>query len=119
VKIRFEGGGVHLPELGLWLDPATRRTGSERVFISHAHTDHIRAHREVILTECTAYLMHARLGGTRQEHLLPFHQPTAFAGGAKPFQITLLPAGHILGSAMALIEAGNQSLLYTGDFKLK
>ncbi len=36
-----------------------------------------------------------------------------------PFTITLLPAGHILGSAMALIEAEGESLLYTGDFKLR
>ena len=35
------------------------------------------------------------------------------------FKITLLPAGHIFGSAMSLIEAGGSSLLYTGDFKLR
>jgi DNA ligase-1 len=36
-----------------------------------------------------------------------------------PFRLTLLPAGHILGSAMAFIEAEGESLLYTGDFKLR
>jgi DNA ligase-1 len=35
------------------------------------------------------------------------------------FKITLTPAGHIFGSAMSLIEAGGESLLYTGDFKLR
>jgi len=36
-----------------------------------------------------------------------------------PFQLTLLPAGHILGSAMAFVEAEGESILYTGDFKLR
>jgi Cft2 family RNA processing exonuclease len=31
----------------------------------------------------------------------------------------MLPAGHILGSGMAMIEACGESLLYTGDFKLR
>ena len=35
------------------------------------------------------------------------------------FQLTLLPAGHILGSVMALLVCGGKSLLYTGDFKLR
>jgi hypothetical protein len=42
-----------------------------------------------------------------------------FAGGRVPYAITLLPAGHIFGSAMSLIEAEGASLLYTGDFKLR
>ena len=32
--------------------------------------------------------------------------------------MTTYPAGHCLGSAMLLAEDGDQSLLYTGDFKL-
>ena len=31
----------------------------------------------------------------------------------------LLPAGHIFGSAQCLVFAGEQTLLYTGDFKLR
>ena len=31
----------------------------------------------------------------------------------------LLPAGHIFGSAQCFLFAGNETLLYTGDFKLR
>ena len=31
----------------------------------------------------------------------------------------LIPAGHIFGSAQCLLFAGNETLLYTGDFKLR
>ena len=34
-------------------------------------------------------------------------------------KVTLFPAGHILGSAMILIEDQNTRLLYSGDFKLR
>ncbi len=119
LKIRYENGGVHLPDLGLWLDPAVTQLGPEKVFISHAHSDHARAHREVILTEITAQCMHNRLRGKRVEHVMAYGSPATFAGGSIPFEITLLPAGHIFGSAMAYIEAAGQTLLYTGDFKLR
>jgi Cft2 family RNA processing exonuclease len=115
----YSKSGLHLPQLGLWLDAQRRQSGTERVFVSHAHSDHIGRHSEVILTPATAALMQARLGGKRCFHSLAFDRPTRFDGPEQPFEITLLPAGHIFGSAMAWVEAGGQSLLYTGDFKLR
>jgi len=119
LEFQFHRGGVFLPRLGLWLDSHTRQAGPERVFVSHAHSDHIGAHREVILTAATARLMQARVGGKRVEHTLEFGRPVLFNGAERPFQITLLPAGHIFGSTMAWLEADGKSLLYTGDFKLR
>ena len=119
LAFQYERGGIYLPALRLWLDPSRAQTGAERVFVSHAHSDHIAAHREVILTAPTARFLKARLGGQRIEHVLPFGQPTEFKTGRVRWTLTLLPAGHILGSAMALIQAGGESLLFTGDFKLR
>lgn len=108
-----------MPELGLWLDPREPKVGGELVFVSHAHSDHIAAHREVIVTAPTARLMQTRVRGARIEHTLRYGHPVEFHNGPTPFRLTLLPAGHILGSAMALIETVGGSLLYTGDFKLR
>ena len=121
LTIDFRGGAVFLPKLGLWLDPHRAQRGPERVLVSHAHSDHTGAHREVILTAATARLMQARLGGRRRpvEHLLTFGEAQSFEGPAGAFRVTLLPAGHVLGSAMAWVEAGGERLLYTGDFKLR
>lgn len=118
LELRYEAGAVHLPGLGLWLDARRRQPGPERVFVSHAHSDHIAAHREVIVSAPTARFLGARLKGQREEHILPFGAPARFAGAPHSYQVTLLAAGHILGSAMAFLEAGDRSLLYTGDFKL-
>jgi DNA ligase 1 len=119
LSIRFHRGGVFLPSLGLWLDPHEPKRGGERVFISHAHSDHVAPHREVILSDPTSKLLRARLRADWQEHVLPFGKPFTFAGAGSSCRITLLPAGHVFGSSMALIEAEGESLLYTGDFKLR
>jgi DNA ligase-1 len=119
LSIEFRAGNLRLPGLGLWLDPHEPQTGPDRVFVSHAHSDHIAAHREVILSSPTARLMQARVPGQRLEHLLNFDEPHRFEHAGISFQITLLPAGHIFGSSMSLIESSTRSLLYTGDFKLR
>jgi len=117
-QLQYRNGGVHLPSLGLWLDPHDAKP-SGLVFVSHAHSDHTAAHREVILSQPTAQLMRARLSGDWIEHVLPFGRPLSLPGAETPFEITLLPAGHIFGSAMAWIRAEQGTLLYTGDFKLR
>ena len=38
LDIRYEEGGVHLAELGLWLDPSKRQIGQERVIINGPFT---------------------------------------------------------------------------------
>jgi DNA ligase 1 len=111
IAIRYDRG-VYLPALDLWLDPWDERPTA---FVSHAHSDHIGNHQEVILSRITAKLMTARLPGNRVEHPLEFRVPFSFHQG----QLTLYPAGHIYGSAQAHLLFENQSLLYTGDFKLR
>src|SRR4051812_8511261 len=104
--------GVYLPEHDLWLDPWEAK---RLAFVSHAHSDHIAAHEEIIVSERTARLMQARLPGDRHEHVIPFGELTKVCG----LDVMLLPAGHIFGSAQFYLETDAGSLLYTGDFKLR
>src|SRR6476469_5123687 len=111
IPVRYERG-VELPEAGLWLDPPDPKA---LAFVSHAHSDHLGAHQEVILSRGTSALMRERLGGKRIEHVLEYGEGFDIRG----LRITLLSAGHIFGSAQSLIESEAGSLLYTGDFKLR
>ncbi len=111
IPVRFHRG-LELPAHALWLDPWERKPF---VFVSHAHSDHIGNHSETILSAPTAKLMRARLAGRRIEHVLEF----GVAADVRGLRVTLLPAGHILGSAQFFLEDGGDSLLYTGDFKLR
>jgi DNA ligase-1 len=111
IDVRYERG-VFLPQQNLWLDPWEAK---DFAFVSHAHSDHIAPHREIIVSERTASLMRARLPGKRNEIILPFGQEKDVRG----MQVTLFPAGHIFGSAQFFLRIENDSLLYTGDFKLR
>jgi Cft2 family RNA processing exonuclease len=117
LNFHYREGGIHLPRLGLWLD--AHRATDGVVCVSHAHSDHTARHTNVIVTEATAKFMRHRLGGRRQERILAFGERTHFETGDVPYHLTLLPAGHIIGSAMVFLEADGESLLYTGDFKLR
>jgi putative mRNA 3-end processing factor len=99
---QIEGWPIHLD--------AGRRQGSG--LVTHAHTDHAAHHEKIFCTPETALLL-----STRWKRLavraLPFGQSVSLEGA----KVTLLPAGHILGSAMVQIEFGNRRLLFTGDLR--
>jgi putative mRNA 3-end processing factor len=103
-------GGLKLTRAGLAIDFSRRQP---RAFISHAHTDHMARHAYALCTPETAALYAARLG-PRPTLAMPYRRPIEWGG----LRLTTYPAGHCLGSAMLLAEENQQSLLYTGDFKL-
>jgi len=111
IEVRYDRG-VYLPHENIWLDPWDRKPFA---FVSHAHSDHIAPHDEIIVSEGTARLMQARLPGKRHEHVVAFGERKTIRG----LDLMLLPAGHIFGSAQLFLETENGSLLYTGDFKLR
>lgn len=107
--------GIWLPQIEWHLDghrPASRS------IISHAHFDHIARHGEAICTRKTAELIASRgaLPGAKIR-AVEFDEPIKITPTATA---TLVPAGHVLGSAQVLIEHPDLGrLLYTGDFKTR
>jgi putative mRNA 3-end processing factor len=88
----------------------------ERALITHAHSDHARrGHGAVLATQATLDLMRLRYGedfaGTTQA--LRYGESVG-VGGVK---VTLHPAGHVLGSAQALVEADGLRVVASGDYK--
>ena len=105
--------GIFLPSCDLWLDPRGTRPFA---FVSHAHSDHSGHHQRTILTDATARMMRARMGSSGKiQHVLGYGENRGFGA----FNATLLPAGHVLGSAQILIEVSGERILYTGDIKLR
>lgn len=102
-----------MPQIGWWLD-ATK--AQQRSFVSHAHSDHIGPHREIVATRATTSLMRLRMSGRRQETILDYGETWGAEFGC---EFTLHPAGHIFGSSMIRAVTERGSLLYTGDFKLR
>ena len=103
--------GISLVGHGLWLDPLTVR---DLAFVSHAHTDHARRHRQALMTEATFALLPRPLHP--KEVRLLRHGDCVELDGAT---LSLHDAGHMLGSAQLLFEHAGCRLLYTGDMKLR
>jgi Cft2 family RNA processing exonuclease len=110
VEIVFQSG-IYLPEIDLWLDPTRARS---RAVVSHAHSDHVGKHDQFIVTPGTAALLDHRYRPRGRMATLEFGERQDFGS----FALTLLPAGHVLGSAQALVEHRGNRLLYSGDVKL-
>jgi Cft2 family RNA processing exonuclease len=86
-------------------------------FVSHAHSDHLGDHQHAIATDATAAFAEHRLGPTTGTITrLPFRAPFDLEPDTR---LELLPAGHVLGSAMLHVARAQGTLLYTGDFKLR
>jgi putative mRNA 3-end processing factor len=103
--------GIKISGTSLWLD-ATKKVPFS--FISHAHSDHIRHHKQIIATPPTVSLFQQRYGKVNAT-ALNFGIPHQI----DDIQIELFPAGHILGSAQILIIKNGLRLVYTGDFNTR
>ena len=105
--------GLFCPPGRFHIDP-TRPV--ERALITHAHSDHARpGHAAVAATPETLDLMRLRYGEgfAATTQAVGYGERIAIEG----IGVTFWPAGHILGSAQILLEAGGLRLLATGDYK--
>jgi Cft2 family RNA processing exonuclease len=111
-SVRFEPTGIEVENGLLWLDARRKRPLG---LVTHAHLDHVARHETVLSTPETAALMRRRRGAGLK-YLERRYGERMLVGDVA---VTLLPAGHILGSAMALLERHEGRLLYTGDVRLE
>lgn len=87
----------------------------ERAVITHAHADHARTgHSSYLCAAPGAGVLTARLGSINLQ-TLPYGKPL-FINDA---EVTLFPAGHVLGSAQVRIRAGGQTWVVSGDYRLQ
>jgi putative mRNA 3-end processing factor len=97
------------------LDP---KLPAKTAVITHAHADHaVSGNNEVYCTRATATIMQLRYDRTAAKvfNIVGYNQPFNIG----PVTITLIPAGHMLGSAQVLMEYEGTRYLYTGDYKLQ
>jgi len=87
-----------------------------RAVITHGHADHARAgHGTVLATPETLAIMAERYGAEHAER-------TQAAGYGETVnrdgvEVTLVPAGHVLGSAQAVVRWGGMTIVVSGDYK--
>ena len=87
-----------------------------RAVITHGHADHARAgHGAVLATPETLAIMAERYG----EGFARTRQPAAYGESVArdDVAVTLVPAGHVLGSAQAVVRWKGLTMVVSGDYK--
>ncbi len=88
----------------------------ERAVITHGHSDHARAGNGVVVaTPETLEIMAARYGESfcRQAEPVRYGETLTRDG----VEVKLVPAGHVLGSAQAVVRHGGLTMVVSGDYK--
>lgn len=105
--------GLYCPLADVYIDP---RVAVPRAVITHAHSDHCRpGHGAILASPATAALALARYGDGAFDRVQTLNWGDRLSlGGAR---LWLAPAGHVLGSAQVVIEAGGARAVVSGDYK--
>jgi len=111
--IRATPSGLYCEPGGFHIDPVQP---VERAVITHGHSDHARpGHRRVLATPETIAIMRQRYGEGAGGSL----QVAGYGGTVSigDVSVSLVPAGHILGSAQAVIDYRGSRVVVSGDYK--
>jgi len=103
--------GLHCPQGDFFIDPWR---AVNRAVITHGHGDHARWGSESYLAvDRGGPILRERLGPGANLHLVPYGRAVDING----VQISLHPAGHILGSAQVRLEHRGEVCVVSGDYK--
>jgi len=104
---------LYIEQIDTYIDPPFP---VNRAIITHGHADHARAgHKQVIATPETISIMKTRYGENCSDKFEPLQLRTPLK--IDGVTVTLYPAGHVLGSAQALLEYKGERIVVTGDYK--
>ncbi len=88
----------------------------DRAVITHAHSDHARwGCRHYLTTTDGELALRVRMGPDADIQTTPYSEPVRING----VQVSLHPAGHILGSAQVRIEHRGEVWVVSGDYKVE
>jgi len=105
--------GLYCAPGGFYIDPVRP---VDRAVITHGHSDHARAgHGAVLATEATLDIMGERYGAD----FAGAKQAAAYGAAVRrdAVEVTLVPAGHVLGSAQAVVRWKGLTMVVSGDYK--
>lgn len=105
--------GLYCPPGDFYVDPVRP---VDRAVVTHGHSDHARAgHGAVLATPQTLAIMAERYGQdfTERRQHVAYGEMASHNG----VEVTLVPAGHVLGSAQAVVRWRGLTMVVSGDYK--
>ena len=111
--VKTEASGLSILPAKAMIDPVSPQP---LALITHGHADHARAgHDHVIATPQTLDIMSSRYGQNFAKSVTPLAYGETVQLGQT--QISMAPAGHVLGSAQVIVDHRGQRLVAAGDYK--
>ncbi|KQY35301.1 DNA ligase-associated DEXH box helicase [Caulobacter sp. Root1455] len=105
--------GLYCPPGDFYIDPVRP---VDRAVITHGHADHARAgHGVVAATPETLAIMAERYGEDFAGRRQPLTYGQSFTHNG--VEVSLVPAGHVLGSAQAVVRWKGMTIVVSGDYK--
>jgi putative mRNA 3-end processing factor len=105
--------GLYVEPGDFFVDPVRP---AERAVITHGHADHARpGNINVLATPDTLAIMRARYGDGAGSSLQPLPYGERLRIGE--VDVRFVPAGHVLGSAQAVLEYRGCRIVVSGDYK--
>jgi putative mRNA 3-end processing factor len=105
--------GLYCPAADVYIDPWRPVA---RAIVTHAHADHARRGHEAYLAhEASAPLLRARLGNDIALQTLPYGERLWLHG----VEVSLHPAGHVLGSAQVRLAHAGRVWVVSGDYRVE
>ena len=108
--ISFTDRGLYCKQGNFYIDPWKP---VEFAVITHGHSDHARfGHKNYLCHSLSKPILQLRLGNNQYQTL--DWGETIFINGV---QLSLHPAGHIIGSSQVRVEYKDEVWVFTGDYK--
>ena len=105
--------GLYCPPGDFHIDPVAPVV---RAIVTHGHSDHARSgHDTVLATPETLAIMAGRYGETFAASTQPARYGEKIS--QNDVSVTLVPAGHVLGSAQAVLRWKDITIVISGDYK--
>lgn len=109
--LTLTASGLYCPAGDFYIDPWRP---IERAVITHAHSDHARWGMERYLCATPGLeVLRTRMGDEAKIDTVEYGEEISING----VKVTLIPAGHILGSSQIRIEDQGQVWVVSGDYK--
>ncbi len=111
--LRPTPAGLYCPPGDFYIDPVRP---VDRAVVTHGHSDHARAgHGAVLATGQTLAIMAERYGEdfTGRRQAVAYGETASHSG----VEVKLVPAGHVLGSAQAVVTWQGLTMVVSGDYK--
>ena len=111
--LRPTPAGLYCPPGDFYIDPVR---AVDRAVVTHGHSDPARSgHGAVLATDQTLAIMAERYGEdfTGRRQAVAYGETASHNG----VEVKLVPAGHVLGSAQAVVTYQGLTMVVSGDYK--